>query len=114
MAVVYKVCSEAEWAHAVCAGVYAGSIDDRRDGFIHLSSGSQLAGTLAKHFAGRPALVLIALDAASLAGGLRWEPSRGGTQFPHLYGDLAPGMALWVRPIAVDGDGRHIVPEDLP
>jgi uncharacterized protein (DUF952 family) len=83
---VYKVLAAAEW----CAdlSVYHGSADDARDGFIHLSTAAQLPGTLERHFRGREDLVLLAVDAAALGEALRWEPSRGGDLFPHLYGAL--------------------------
>jgi len=93
---VYKVCSQAEWNAALVAGAYHGSDVDRRDGFIHLSTDVQLAETLRRHFAGRQGLVLVAFDAATLTG-LRWEPSRGGDLFPHVYGELPVRLAREVR-----------------
>lgn len=107
--VVYKIAPRAVWEGAVGDGLYRGSPDDHRDGFIHLSSGGQVAGTLARHYAGQTDLVLIAYEAASLADTLKWEPSRAGELFPHVYGPLDPAEALWVRPIAVGADGRHTV-----
>lgn len=101
------------WEAAVRDDIYRGSPDDHRDGFIHLSSSGQVAGTLARHYAGQSDLVLIAYDAAALADALKWEPSRGGELFPHVYGPLAPAAALWVRPIAVEADGGHTLPGDL-
>lgn len=85
---VYKICSQAEWDAAVAAGEYTGSADDARDGFIHFSTAEQVAATAAKYFAGRNDLVLIEVDAAHLGAALRFEPSRGGALFPHLYGAL--------------------------
>lgn len=111
--VVYKIAPRLVWEAAARDGCYRGSPDDRRDGFIHLSGGAQLAGTLARHYAGQSDLVLIAYEAASLAGALKWEPSRGGDLFPHVYGPLDPSAALWVRPIAVGADGRHAVPGEV-
>jgi uncharacterized protein (DUF952 family) len=116
--IVYKVCSDGEWAAALAAGVYAGSADDARDGFIHLSTAVQLSGTLARHFAdregrGREGLVLVALDAAELATALKWEPARDGALFPHLYGPLDPSLARQCTPLEVGPDGRHILPGDL-
>jgi uncharacterized protein (DUF952 family) len=96
---VYKVCSRSEWEAAVAAGAYRGSEVDRRDGFIHLSTGAQLAETLRRHFAGRRDLVLVAFDAESLAAWLRWEPSRGGDLFPHVYGELPVALAREVSSI---------------
>lgn len=88
MTTVYKICRRAEWAAAEFAGVYRGNADDRRDGFIHLSAVDQVAGTLARHFAGEDDLVLVAIDTDALGDALKWEPSRRGDLFPHLYGPL--------------------------
>ncbi|MGH7298001.1 MAG: DUF952 domain-containing protein [Polyangiaceae bacterium] len=96
---VYKVCAAREWREAVAAGAYRGSAADVRDGFIHLSTGEQLAETLRRHFAGQRDLVLVELDAADLGDVLRWEPSRGGDLFPHLYGALAVSLARRVAPV---------------
>jgi uncharacterized protein (DUF952 family) len=85
---VYKICGREEWEAAAAAGSYMGNTDDLRDGFIHLSAEDQVAGTLEKHFAGRTDLLLVAIAAAHLGSALRWEPSRGGALFPHLYGAL--------------------------
>ena len=88
---VFKVATRAAWEDACRRGAFAGSADDRRDGFIHLSVEHQLAGTLARHFRGARDLVLVEFDAAALGSALRWEPSRGGDLFPHLYAELADG-----------------------
>lgn len=108
---VFKIAGREEWAAAVRQGRYAGSADDARDGFIHLSSIEQVAGTLARHFAGRSDLVLVAYEEARLADALKWEPSRGGALFPHYFGVLDPGAAISVEPIALDKDGRHLLPQ---
>ncbi|MBL8551558.1 MAG: DUF952 domain-containing protein [Hyphomonadaceae bacterium] len=83
---VFKILRKDEWPLA--AEVFEGSADDRRDGFIHLSTGAQVAGTLKAHFRGENDLLLLEIDAASLGPALKWEPSRGGALFPHLYGAL--------------------------
>lgn len=101
---VYKICSAAEWREAAATGVYLGSAVDRRDGFIHLSTGDQLGETLHRHFAGQRDLILVALDSADLTGALRWEPSRGGELFPHLYDSLAVHLARQVSAIDDDRD----------
>jgi uncharacterized protein (DUF952 family) len=111
--IVYKLLAAGEWRAAVAAGSYAGSADDERDGFIHLSAADQLAGTAAKHFKGKVDLVLVALDAARLGAALRWEPSRGGALFPHLYGALDPAAALSTTPTPLGPDGVPTLPEDL-
>ncbi len=99
---IYKVCPAAEWHDAACAGVYRGSAVDLRDGFIHFSTGAQLAETLRRHFAGRRDLVVVAFDPDDLGAGLRWEPSRGGDLFPHLHGELPVSLARGVSPIDVE------------
>lgn len=93
------------------AGVYRGSADDSRDGFIHFSTAEQLSGTLAKHYAGQTDLKLVAVDADTLGPSLRWEPSRGGALFPHLYGELALGAVVSVQQIPIRADGGHDIPE---
>jgi uncharacterized protein (DUF952 family) len=110
---VYKVLSEAAFEEAWAAGRFHGSADDARDGFIHLSAGHQLAGTLAAHFAGQEGLVLVALDAGRLGPALKWEASRGGALFPHLYAPLDLAAMLWVEPLPLGQDGRHILPEGV-
>jgi uncharacterized protein (DUF952 family) len=111
--VVFKVLTEADWASAMEKGSYAGSADDARDGFIHLSSAEQLAGTAAKHFKGQSKLVLVAFNVAALGSGLRWEVSRGGALFPHFYGALDAGAALSVRPLPLGASGVPALPADL-
>ncbi len=105
---IYKIVQATDWHQAVAAGFYDGSPDDRRDGFIHLSTGTQLVGTLTRHFAGRADLVLVAFSTADCGAALNWEASRGGDLFPHYYGRLDPALALWTQPI---GDGEpHVLP----
>jgi uncharacterized protein (DUF952 family) len=110
--VIYKICARAEWAEALASGSYTGSEHDRRDGFIHFSTASQLVGTLAKHFARRPDLVLIAADAEAFGGALRWEPARDGDLFPHLYGPMPVAAALWTRDLALGPSGEHRLPPE--
>ena len=90
---IYKICTPDEWAAAEKSGVYTGSGDDRRDGFIHFSRACQLAGTAKKHFAGQSGLVVVTVDGSALGPALRWEASRSGQLFPHLYGDLPVSAA---------------------
>ena len=100
------------------AGTFHGSADDLRDGFIHLSAAHQLAGTLAKHYAGRTDLMLVTVDQAALealpGAPLRWETSRGGDLFPHLYGTLSWSAVVEVAPIARDAAGQHVIPRAIP
>lgn len=110
-ATVYKITGRAEWAAAEAEGVFRGAPVDLADGFIHFSTAAQVGETAAKHFAGRDDLLLVALAASAFGDALRWEPSRGGALFPHLYGTFAPGAARWVRPLPLGDDGRHLFPE---
>lgn len=96
---VYKVLRAPEWAAFDAAGRFEGSGDDRRDGFIHLSAAEQVEATLARHFAGETGLVRVALDAAALGEALRWEVSRGGAEFPHLYRALTRADVIEVVPL---------------
>ena len=111
MITIYKICTAAEWRDAERAGVYSGSAVDRRDGFIHFSTAEQATETAQKHFAGQRDLVLVSIDAEALGDRLKWEPSRGGALFPHLFGVLTPDAVLWVKPLPLGGDGRHAFPE---
>jgi uncharacterized protein (DUF952 family) len=103
--IVFKIAGGREWSKATTSGIFEGSDDDRRDGFIHLSSQPQLRGTLEKHFKGQSDLVLIAFEASKLSPHLKWEQSRGGELFPHLYASITVSDALWQRPLAYDEDG---------
>ncbi|MGE0765599.1 MAG: DUF952 domain-containing protein [Hyphomicrobiaceae bacterium] len=111
---VYKVCSTADWQQAKQIGSFDGSPHDRRDGFIHLSTYEQLAGTLAKHYSsadGRalPGMVLVAFDTASLGPSLKWEAARDGALFPHLYAPLQTRLAISEAVLDVDAEGRHVL-----
>ena len=88
MTTIYKICTATEWADAERGGVYRGSAADVKDGFIHFSTAEQAAETAAKWFAGQRDLVVVAVEADALGDKLKWEPSRGGALFPHLYGEL--------------------------
>jgi uncharacterized protein (DUF952 family) len=110
MTTIYKICTAAEWNDAERAGAYRGSAADRKDGFIHFSTGEQAAETAAKWFAGQRDLVLVAVDADTLGDKLKWEPSRGGALFPHLYGPLDVKAVLRVDPLPLDASGRHMFP----
>jgi uncharacterized protein (DUF952 family) len=108
---IYKVLSEATFEEAARKGHFAGSPDDLRDGYIHLSAAHQLEGTLAEHFHSQAGLVLLALDAERLEADLKWEASRGGALFPHLYAPLDLAAVLWVEKLPIGQDGHHILPE---
>jgi uncharacterized protein (DUF952 family) len=111
---IYKICEAALWREAEREGAFRGAPIDERDGYIHFSAAGQVAETAAAHFAGADNLVLIAVDAAALGSALRWEPSRGGALFPHLYGALLLDAVLWAKPLPLGADGRHVFPALLP
>ena len=104
-AVAYKLADRAEWAAALAAGVYAGSALDRADGFIHMSTAAQLAETARRHYAGRSDLVLVEVTLPPLGAALKWEASRGGDLFPHLFAPLPASPNLPQRGLSVDADG---------
>jgi uncharacterized protein (DUF952 family) len=108
---IYKICERAAWREAERSRVYRGSDADRRDGFIHFSTAAQLAGTAAKHFAGQADLMLVAVDDDRLGPTLKWEPSRGGELFPHLYGELSLDAVRWARLLPDELDGKRTLPE---
>jgi uncharacterized protein (DUF952 family) len=108
---IYKICTASEWHEAERARRFDGTQTDRQDGYIHFSTADQLTETAAKHFAGLRDLVLVAVDAEALGAGLKWEPSRGGALFPHLYGSLPVGAVSWVKPLPLDASGRHVFPD---
>jgi uncharacterized protein (DUF952 family) len=107
---IYKICPVRLWVEAQRAGRFRGSEHDLRDGFIHFSTAAQAAETAARHFAGQDDLLLVSVDAAPLGAALKWEPSRGGALFPHLYGDLALDAVNKVEPLPLGPDGRHVFP----
>ena len=110
--IVYKIATEATFALARGGQSFAGMPIDAQDGYIHFSSAEQLAETLRLHFAGQSGLVLLAVRSADLGDGLRWETSRGGALFPHLYGGPLPLSAIvWEAPLTVAADGSCHLPE---
>jgi uncharacterized protein (DUF952 family) len=110
MPIIYKICPSELWRAAEKAGVFAGSPVDIADGFIHFPTAAQVAETTARHFAGAADLLLIAVDEAKLGAPLRYEKSRGGDHFPHLYGTFDPRAVLWAKPLGLGKDGRHVFP----
>ena len=107
---IYHMCPAEIWAAAVAAGVYRGTEDDRRAGFIHVSPAAQIAESARRHRAGQRGLVLVAVAAERLGDRLRWEASRGGALFPHLYGALDSAEAESVVPLPLGPDGEHVFP----
>ncbi len=109
---IYKIFRAEEWATLQQAGESAGAPVDLADGFVHFSTAEQAAETAAKHFAGAEGLMLLACDADALGAALKWEVSRGGAKFPHLYRALRITDVLWARPLPLE-DGVHRFPEDM-
>lgn len=110
---IYKIVSDRLWRDAIEKGRFGGSPVDVADGFIHFSTASQVRETAAKHFAGVADLVIVAVSSADLGLQLRWEPSRGGHLFPHLYADLPVTAVRWVEPLPLDEAGRHEFPASI-
>jgi uncharacterized protein (DUF952 family) len=111
MHIIYKICPEALWREAESGDSFTGVPIDIQDGYLHFSTGKQLKETAEKHFAGQANLMLIAIDADRLGPALRYETSRGGDLFPHLYASLALSAVLWVKPLPLGPDGRHVFPD---
>jgi uncharacterized protein (DUF952 family) len=111
--VIYHMCAKSEWQAAEAAGVYQGSSQDAADGFIHFSTAEQVITSAAKHRAGQDGLVLLSVDAGALGQVLKWEPSRGGALFPHLYGPLPLAAVIRVDDLVLGPDGRHVFPADV-
>lgn len=107
---VYKVLTQAMWAEAQRVGAFAGSPVDLRDGFIHLSAAEQVEETVRLHFGGQADLVLVRVAAEAIADGLKWEPSRGGKLFPHLFGTLPLAAIESVAELPMGEDGFHRFP----
>ena len=114
MVKIYKICPASAWREAERHGVYQGSADDARDGFIHFSTAAQVPETLRKHYFGQRALFLVEVDGDALGSELRWERSRNEELFPHLYGELDVGAVISVASLNMRSDGGHDVPELAP
>lgn len=107
---IYKICPRALWEEAVRQGVFTGAPVDLADGYIHFSTAAQVRKTAAKHFAGQDGLLLVAVDPERLDAALRYEPSRGGDLFPHLYAPLPVEAVHSVVPLPLGPDGAHVFP----
>ncbi|CAG1014064.1 MAG: DUF952 domain-containing protein [Rhizobiaceae bacterium] len=108
--IIYKICPKDLWRAAETAGVFDGAPIDHADGFIHFSTSDQVAETAAKHFAGQRDLLLVAVDAQRLGPALKYEVSRGGALFPHLYAPMPLSAVIWARPLPLDAAGVHAFP----
>ena len=111
---IYKICPERLWRDAERAGHFDGAAVDRTDGYIHFSTAEQVRETAARHFSGIDDLLLIAVDSGALGTDLRWEPSRGGALFPHLYAYLGMSPVIEVARLPLGQDGSHIFPPEIP
>ncbi len=110
---IYHMCRRSEWEAAQVSGVDAGSSQDAADGYIHFSTAAQVALSAASHRAVQTDLMLLTVDPAALGRALRWEPSRQGELFPHLYGPLPLAAVLAADDLPLGADGRHVFPPGL-
>ncbi len=110
---IYKICTRQEWDDAVSVGEFLGSAVDLKDGFIHFSTREQTRETAAKHFVGQTDLVLVSFETQQFGDQLKWEVSRGGARFPHLYATLPTASASAVVELPLDGDGNHRFAKDF-
>lgn len=108
---IYKICPRDAYHVAKLSGEYLGSVLDQKDGFIHLSSYEQVKETAARHFRGQAELVLMAVRSETLGAALKWEPSRGGALFPHLYGPLPFSAIESVFELPLLAEGTHQFPD---
>jgi len=111
---VYKIARASEWDEAEKTGLFTGSADDKRDGFIHLSAAAQVRATYDRYFSGEDNLMLVAVVEHRLGPQLKWEPSRRGEAFPHLYAPLRLELVHSVTAIRRRNDGRPIFPPEIP
>ena len=109
---IYKIFRAPEWAYLEAHGETLGAPVDLADGYVHFSTAEQAAETAAKHFKGEEGLMLLACDPDAMSADLKWEPSRGGALFPHLYRPLRLTDVLWHRALPLVG-GQHQFPETM-
>jgi uncharacterized protein (DUF952 family) len=110
---IYKVMTPDQWDVLDQKAETVGAPIDIQDGFVHFSTAGQCAKTLELYFAQQPRLRLVAVDAATLGDALKWETSRGGDAFPHLYAKLQKEDVLWVETLALDDNGVHVLPDKM-
>lgn len=109
--VIYKILADTEWEQARAAGRFTGTAMDRQDGYIHLSAADQVVETARRVFAGVTGLTVLAVDEARLGDALRWEVSRGGARFPHLYAALPVDAVVAAHPLPADRPAADAVAE---
>jgi uncharacterized protein (DUF952 family) len=114
MKTIYKITSYQAWNNAGKTGIFSGAAVDIADGYIHFSAAHQVRETAAKYFRNQPDLILAAIDADALGEALKWEPSRGGDLFPHLYGPLPMSAVLSVMALPLGSDGAPVIPDLAP
>jgi uncharacterized protein (DUF952 family) len=110
---IYHMCRADEWENAQKSGIYAGSSQDQTDGFIHFSTANQLRVSAGKHRARQDGLVLLSVAINQLGDLLKWEKSRDGDLFPHLYGDLLLSAVVHSEPLPLDNKGLHVFPKSI-
>lgn len=110
---IYKIFRADEWQVLEGAGETVGAPIDVTDGYIHFSTAAQVQETADKHFAGVAGLILAAVDTDALGDALRWEVSRGGAKFPHLYAMLQRDQVVWAKPFPLGPEGRHLLPPEV-
>lgn len=109
---IYKIFLGSEWAELDANGQTRGAPIDLADGYIHFSTAAQAAETAAKYFAAVDGLMLVAFEANQLGDTIKWEPSRGGDLFPHLYRTLLRSEVLWAKPLPFE-NGAHVFPPEM-
>ena len=110
MSLIYKIVPKALWAEAEAGGTFLGAPIDHEDGYMHFSTADQVAETAALYFKGMDDLLLIAVDDGAFGDAVKYEASRGGDLFPHLYRTLPLDKVTWVKPMPLDENGNHILP----
>jgi len=106
-AIIYKILRQSEWESLQRDGSFTGSVHDKRDGFIHMSTRAQLQGTLDKHYTQGDVVILIAVRLADIESDVKWEVSRGGAEFPHIYGELSLSAVEQHWALSPDPKGRY-------
>ena len=113
-ATIYKILPATEWEKVKKSAAFLGSDVDIRDGFIHFSDAGQVEATAERYFRGQDGLLLVAADAVALGEALKWEVSRSGEKFPHLYATLPMSAVIWTKTLLREPDGRHRFPDEIP
>ena len=109
---IYKILTSDQWSGLQSHGEIAGAPVDVADGYVHFSTADQAEETASKHFTGQEGLWVLALEADTMGDMLKWEPSRGGALFPHLYGPLRLADVVWAKPLPLS-EGRHCFPDNM-